>query len=205
MTCLDLGRARTRDRACATSRTRRVARGRSGRLRGRRVALVRAKPRWRATTCRLAHNRLTSHSHGPGTVSSKSLMSKTRLRSGLANFPKLVTCASPHACTRMPVTAVRREVHRHDRRRAPEERERRLGHPSVPDGPQLREPASRPALEDGDGIRPPGRRTPFGVRRPRHLAPERAPGVCALLAHPVSSCCTHGFFHSAATPYVPRP
>ena len=85
-------------------------------------------PRWRPTTCRLAHRRLTSHSHGPGSVSSKSLMSKTRLRSGVANLPKLVTCASPHACTRRPVTGCRGEVHRHDRRRAPEERERRFGH-----------------------------------------------------------------------------
>ena len=64
---------------------------------------ARGKPRWRATTWRLAAKRLTSHSHGPGKVSSKSLMSKTRLRSGVANFPKFETCASPHAWTRRPV------------------------------------------------------------------------------------------------------
>ena len=33
---------------------------------------------------KLAASRLTSHSHGPGRVSSKSLMSKTRSRSGAA-------------------------------------------------------------------------------------------------------------------------
>ena len=33
-------------------------------------------------------------------------MSNTMLRSGVANVPKLATCASPHACTVRPVTAV---------------------------------------------------------------------------------------------------
>ena len=33
-------------------------------------------------------------------------MSKIRLRSGVANFPKLATWASPHAWTRSPVTGV---------------------------------------------------------------------------------------------------
>ena len=40
------------------------------------------KPRWRAATTTLAASRLTSHSNGPGRVSSKSLMSKMRRRSG---------------------------------------------------------------------------------------------------------------------------
>ena len=65
-----------------------------------------ANPRWRATTCKLAHSRFTSHSHGPGSVSSKSLMSKMRFRSALAKLPKLVRCASPQACTRMPLIGV---------------------------------------------------------------------------------------------------
>ena len=50
--------------------------------------------------------RFTSHSHGPGSVSSKSLMSNTMLRSGVAKVPKFATCASPHACTVRPVTGV---------------------------------------------------------------------------------------------------
>ena len=64
----------------------------------------RVKPRWRPTTWRLAASRFTSHSHGPGNVSSKSLMSNTMLRSGVANLPKFETCASPQAWTRSPVT-----------------------------------------------------------------------------------------------------
>ncbi|MCY1181367.1 hypothetical protein D9M73_218670 [compost metagenome] len=46
---------------------------------------------------------MTSHSQGAGRVSSKSLMSNTRLRSGVAKKPKLSRWQSPQACTRMPV------------------------------------------------------------------------------------------------------
>ena len=60
----------------------------------------------RAATSRLAASRLTSHSHGPGSVSSKSLTSKTRRRSGEPNTPKLDRCASPQACTASPDTGV---------------------------------------------------------------------------------------------------
>ena len=45
----------------------------------------------------LVESLLTSHSKGPGLVSSKSLTSKTRRRSGEANRPKLLRCASPHS------------------------------------------------------------------------------------------------------------
>jgi hypothetical protein len=44
-----------------------------------------------------ATSRLTSHSQGPGKVSSKSLISKMMLRSGVANPPKLRRWQSPHA------------------------------------------------------------------------------------------------------------
>ena len=60
-------------------------------------------PLSRAATVALATKRFTSHSHGPGSVSSKSLTSNTRRRSGLANTPKLEMCASPTACTRRPL------------------------------------------------------------------------------------------------------
>ena len=43
----------------------------------------------------LAARRLTSHSQGPGRVSSKSLQSKTSWRSGEPNTPKLERWASP--------------------------------------------------------------------------------------------------------------
>ena len=60
-------------------------------------------PSSRPATSKLAARRLTSHSHGPGSVSSKSLMSKSIWRSGDANRPKLERCASPHSCTVRPV------------------------------------------------------------------------------------------------------
>src|SRR5215211_7493563 len=51
-------------------------------------------------------SRLTSHSQGAGSVSSKSLRPKDRFRSGVANSPKLSRWASPQACTVIPVTGV---------------------------------------------------------------------------------------------------
>jgi hypothetical protein len=47
-------------------------------------------------------SRLTSHSHGPGAVSSKSLMSNINCRSGEANSPKFDKCASPQIWTFKP-------------------------------------------------------------------------------------------------------
>jgi hypothetical protein len=61
----------------------------------------------RAAISRLVASRLTSHSHGPGNVSSKSLTSNTSLRSGEANNPKLARWASPQACTISPDLGVR--------------------------------------------------------------------------------------------------
>ncbi len=63
-------------------------------------------PLSRPATARLAASRLTSHSNGPGRLSSKSLTSKTSRRSGEANAPKLDRCASPHNCTRSPEAGV---------------------------------------------------------------------------------------------------
>ena len=63
-------------------------------------------PLSRPATARLAASRLTSHSNGPGRVSSKSLTSKTSRRSGEAKAPKLDRCASPHNCTRSPDAGV---------------------------------------------------------------------------------------------------
>ena len=60
----------------------------------------------RPATARLAASRLTSHSNGPGSVSSKSLTSNTSRRPGDANAPKLARCASPHNCTRSPDAGV---------------------------------------------------------------------------------------------------
>src|SRR3954452_8805052 len=54
----------------------------------------------------LAARRLTSHSNDAGSVSSKSLTSKTRRRSGAANRPKFRRWASPYACTLISVVGV---------------------------------------------------------------------------------------------------
>ena len=65
--------------------------------------------RWplpRAATTKLAARRLTSHSNGAGSVSSKSLRSNTTSRSGAAKTPKFDRCASPQHCTRNPVVGV---------------------------------------------------------------------------------------------------
>ena len=60
------------------------------------------KSRSRPAISKLAARRLTSHSQGPGRVSSKSLTSNTRLRSGAAKTPKFERWASPQSCTWSP-------------------------------------------------------------------------------------------------------
>ena len=85
------------------------------------------KPFERAAISTLTASRLTSHSHGPGSVSSKSLMSNTSRRSGEANRPKFDRWASPQACTSKPGAGGAGEVGRHDQRRPAVERERRGG------------------------------------------------------------------------------
>ena len=64
------------------------------------------KPLFRAATTRLAARRFTSYSNGPGSVSSKSLMSKTSRRSGEPYTPKFERWASPHSWTFSPARGV---------------------------------------------------------------------------------------------------
>ncbi len=66
-----------------------------------------ARPTVRAATTMLAASRFRSHSQGPTWVSSKSLTSKTRLRSGVAYVPKLSRWASPQIWIWTPVEGVR--------------------------------------------------------------------------------------------------
>ena len=66
----------------------------------------RLKPLARAAIRTLTASRLTSHSHGPGSVSSKSFESKTKVRSGDANSPKFDRWASPQAWTTMSLRGV---------------------------------------------------------------------------------------------------
>ncbi len=58
---------------------------------------LRENPLSRPATSKLTASRFTSHSHGPGSVSSKSFRSNTSRRSGAANNPKFDRCASPHS------------------------------------------------------------------------------------------------------------
>ncbi len=64
------------------------------------------KPLLRAAIVKLAAMRFTSHSNGPGSVSSKSFRSKSNVRSGDANTPKLERCASPQSCATRPALGV---------------------------------------------------------------------------------------------------
>ena len=115
-----------------------------------RFCFLREKSLSRAATIMLAASRLTSHSHGPGSVSSKSLTSNTRFRSGEANAPKFERCASPQHCTVRPRPRRGGEVVRHHRRRAPVEGERGDEHAAVADRHQLRHARGGLALEQLD-------------------------------------------------------
>ena len=74
-----------------------------------------------------------------------------------------------------------REVHRHDRRRAAKERERRGEHPPVADRHELLDAALGLVLEHLDRISAARGRLPFPVARARNLLPRRLAGGCALL------------------------
>ena len=64
------------------------------------------KPLSRQATTKLGARRLTSHSHGAGSVSSRSLMEKMTRRSGVAKPPKLHRWASPQHWTLTPLDGV---------------------------------------------------------------------------------------------------
>ena len=123
----------------------------------------------RPATTKLAANRLMSHSQGAGKVSSKSFRSKTRLRSGVANRPKLDRWQSPHACTRMPLVGVVARSSGHHRRRAAQECKGARQHPAIADGDQLGHAALVRLFQDGDRVAAFGRRLPRTVRCARRL------------------------------------
>ena len=58
----------------------------------------------RTATAALAASRFRSHSQGAGNTSSKSLMAKISSRSAEPKTPKLETCMSPQAFTKIPLT-----------------------------------------------------------------------------------------------------
>ena len=100
----------------------------------------------------LTAKRLTSHSQGPGRVSSKSLISNTSWRSGEAKTPKFERCASPQHCTASSVRGVLREVTGHDQCRPAIEGKRGNQHSPVADGHQLGHAGCSLALEQLDRV-----------------------------------------------------
>ena len=65
-----------------------------------------ANPLLRPAMVKLAAIRFTSYSNGPGSVSSKSFTSNSRIRRGEANRPKFDRWASPHSWASSPATGV---------------------------------------------------------------------------------------------------
>ena len=63
-------------------------------------------PLLRPAIVKLAAIRFTSYSNGPGSVSSKSFRSNSKIRSGEASRPKFDRWASPHSWTSSPATGV---------------------------------------------------------------------------------------------------
>ncbi len=98
-------------------------------------------PLSRPATARLAASRLTSHSNGPGSVSSKSLTSKTRLPLRRRERPEIRQMSIPAQLHPQPRHRCPGQIRRHRQRRPPIERERRHQHPPMPDRHQLRHPA----------------------------------------------------------------
>ena len=138
------------------------------------------KSRSRPAISKLAARRLTSHSQGPGRVSSKSLTSKTRRRSGAAKTPKFERWASPQSWTRKPGTRGLREVHRHDRRRAAVEGEGRGEHPPVADRDEFVDTALGLVLEHLDRVSAGG--LPAPSLRDSSEGPSHAPPCRRLRA-----------------------
>ncbi len=146
--------------------------------------LVGLNPRLRPAISRLAARRCTSHSNGPGRVSSKSLRSKTSWRSGAANPPKLERWASPHSWTPRPVFGVLGEVPGLDGGGSPVEGERRGGHAAVADREQLGDAVAGLVLEDLDRVGPAVGRCPLAERRAGSgLAGCSADGLGVVLGH----------------------
>ena len=105
--------------------------------------------------------RLTSHLHGPGRVSSKSLMSK---------FPataqaEIHLVGVPAQLRRQPGVGRAGEVGRHEQRPAAVQGGGRGEHAPVADGDELGRALRRLLLEQPDRVGPAGRRRPGRLRR----------------------------------------
>ena len=128
------------------------------------------KPPSRPATAKLAASRLTSHSNGPGRVSSKSLMLKTRRPVGRREDAEVreVRVAAELRVQARPWSV--REVRRHQVGGTAEEGERRGEHPPVTDRAELGKSCLGLLLEKVDGVSPHRPRLPLPVNRARHVA-----------------------------------
>ena len=121
----------------------------------------------RPATSMLAARRFTSHSHGPGRVSSKSFTSNSKERSGRGEAAEVEQVSVPAALHPEPRGGRGGQVGGHDRRRPSVERERRDHHPPVTDRHQVGLPRGGLLSDDVDRAPAPGRRCPTGVERAR--------------------------------------
>ena len=142
------------------------------------------KPLLCAAIIMLAARRLTSHSQGPGRVSSKSLTSNTSRRSGEAKTPKLDRCASPQHWTVRPRMRRGRQIAGHHHGGASIEREWRDQHPAVADRHELGHACRGLALEQVNRIDAVGRTAHSG--RGWSVAPLPAPPSRTRRAQPPS-------------------
>ena len=144
------------------------------------------KPLARPAMTMLAASRLTSHSQGPGSVSSKSLASNTRRRSGEANRPKLEQVGVAAGLHDDVGPGRGGEVEGHHRGGAAVVGEGRLGHARVAQRDEVGQPVGLLALEDGDRVTA-GPGLEGGVAGARHALAGQA---ALLLAH--ADGWTHG-------------
>ena len=134
-----------------------------------------SNPRSRPATAKLATRRFTSHSNGPGSVSSKSLTPKTRRRSGDANAAEVGKMGVAAELDVEARPGLAGEIRRHRIGRPTEERERGDQHPPVPDGYQFRHPRRRLLFEQFHRVASIRCRFPHTMHRAGHFGPR---GLC---------------------------
>ena len=132
-----------------------------------------SKPRSRPATAKLATRRLTSHSNGPGRVSSKSLSAEDEPPVGRREGAEVGQVRVAAELGVQPGTRAAGQIGRHQVRSAAVEGERRDEHPAVADRHQLGHARLRLLLEQLDRVGPVRRRLPLGVRAARHLCARR--------------------------------
>ena len=161
---------RTRRRGWSSVRTRAIASRYGPHDPRRRHALPSSSnSRDRAAISKLAARRLTSHSNGPGLVSSKSLTSNTSVGRVRRSRRSCDRCASPQHLHAGDRVRGRREVGGHDHGGAPVERERRREHPLVADRDEFGTRVVSCPVSERDRVRSAGAaptpREPTGERR----------------------------------------